>query len=148
MLFKGDIEPFMRVVEVALVKAHSNRDKIKYGEKHLKTLMIGLLFPFEMYLIHSEYETESIYPDIFIEKIPQAKIKYEIVIELKYVKKEDAEKIDKQTNRNVVELITEKGVQQLHDYMTTDRFQRPDIKGFCIVFVGNECRSIIPFEEN
>jgi hypothetical protein len=147
MLLKGDIQPFMRVVEIALVKAHSNRDKIKYGEKHLKTLMIGLLFPFELYLIHSEYETESIYPDIFIERIPQVKINYEIVIELKYVKKENAEKIDTQTNKNLVDLAIEKGVQQLNDYMTTQRFNRPDIKGFCVVFVGNECSNIIPFEE-
>jgi hypothetical protein len=47
----------------------------------------------------------------------------------------------------LVDLAIEKGVQQLNDYMTTQRFNRPDIKGFCVVFVGNECSNIIPFEE-
>jgi hypothetical protein len=52
-------------------------------------LMIGLLFPYESYRIRSEHEEETRYPDIFLERIPQVNIKHEVVLELKYIKKED-----------------------------------------------------------
>ncbi|MEN9610811.1 MAG: hypothetical protein RLZZ628_1625, partial [Bacteroidota bacterium] len=99
LVFQGKIVEFANLVGVALTKAHSNRDKVTYGEKHLKTLMIGLLFPYESYRIRSEHEEETRYPDIFLERIPQVNIKHEVVLELKYIKKEDRLKwVDNQDN--------------------------------------------------
>lgn len=146
LVFNGDIEPFAKIVGVALQKAHSTRDKIKYGEKHLKTLMIGLLFPYENYLIRSEYETEGVFPDIFLERIPQVDIKHEVVIELKYIKIADIENEKEDTTNNSISLFdktVEEGTKQIEKYMATERFQRPNIRGFCLVFVGNECQKII-----
>jgi hypothetical protein len=50
-----------------LQENHSNRDELVYGEKHLQTLMIALLFPYNAFKIHSEYESKRGYPDIFLE---------------------------------------------------------------------------------
>jgi hypothetical protein len=51
LLGKGNPEPFFKIVEEVLCENHSNRDEMVYGEKHLQTLMIGLLFPYESYFI-------------------------------------------------------------------------------------------------
>jgi hypothetical protein len=180
LLFQGQISDFTQHVSTALVKAHSNRDKIAYGEKHLKTLIIGLLFPYESFMIRSEPEVEGKYPDIFLERIPQVNIKHEIVIELKYIKKEDGLKwLDSQGNIvdspdgitakkkgrkpkiapaavvptgppviSLLEDVTEKGTQQLARYMASDYLQRPNILGFCLVFVGNECQKIVLYQKD
>jgi Predicted AAA-ATPase len=58
LLGEGNPEPFLKIVEQVLLENHSNRDEMVYGEKHLQTLMIGLLFPYESYFIHSEYEAK------------------------------------------------------------------------------------------
>jgi transcriptional regulator with AAA-type ATPase domain len=144
LVFEGNIKPFTEVIEMALTKAHSNRDKMQYSEKHLKTLMLGLLFMYETYLIHSEYETNSVYPDIFLERIPQAYLKYEIAIELKYVSKRDAsKKVNENSEKTLLQQAVEDGTAQINKYMKTERLNRPDVKGFCLVFVANKCKVII-----
>jgi Predicted AAA-ATPase/PD-(D/E)XK nuclease superfamily len=126
---EGKPEAFFKVIEHILQENHSNRDEMAYGEKHLQTLMIGVLYPFEAYYIHSEYETKRGYPDIFIEKMPDKPINYEVVLELKYVKKSAAEKVDT--------IVTEAEIQ-LDGYMKTERFSRPDVRGFYVVYLGGE----------
>jgi hypothetical protein len=121
--------PFFHIVETVLKENHSNRDELSYGEKHLQTLMVGLFFPFEAYFIHSEYEAKRGYPDIFLERIPDKPINYEIVLELKYVKKSKSDTLPAQ--------IAEARAQ-LNEYMTSERFQRPNIRGFYAVFLGGE----------
>jgi hypothetical protein len=182
LLYQGDINDFAKCVSQALAKEHSTRDSMGYNEKHLKTLMLGLLFPYESYLIRSEIEHERRFIDIFLERIPQVNIKHEILLELKYIKKESAHKwVDKdgkevdapappkpvkkvaKTRKNpnpapvtpvlpapvpvkpLLEDIAEKGYQQLCEYMALPRFQRPNLLGFCLVFVGTECQKILPY---
>ena len=129
LLGTGNPEPFFKIVEQVLLENHSNRDELSYGEKHLQTLMIGLLFPYESYYIHSEYETKRGYPDIFLEKMPNKPLKFDIVLELKYVKK-SAEK--------TVEKVIQQAEIQLNEYMTSERFSRPDVRGFYVVFLGGD----------
>jgi hypothetical protein len=190
-VWQGQIDDFIKYVEQALSKAHSNRDKIAYGEKHLKTLMIGLLYPYESYHIRSELEINGKYVDIFLERIPQVAIKHEILLELKYIKKEDALKwVDKDEKivdppasanppvgtpakkgrkpkqvaspvptptpvipanppvKSLLEHVSEKGAAQLADYMTADYFNRPNLLAYCLVFVGSECKKVLPYRPN
>lgn len=121
----GNPEPFFKITEEILIQHHSNRDEIAYGEKHLQTLLIGLLAPYEAYFIHSEYETGRGYPDIFLERIPHVDLNFEIVFELKYVKKSDKDKLE--------QVVADAQIQ-LDGYMTSKRFARPDVRGFYIVF--------------
>jgi hypothetical protein len=130
----GQPKPFLAIVENVLQENHSNRDELVYGEKHLQTLMIALLFPYKAFRIHSEYESKRTYPDIFLERVPDRKIAHEIVLELKYVKKSAEDKLK--------DVIAE-AQTQLNGYMTTERFSRPDVRGFYIVFLGgkvHECK--------
>jgi Predicted AAA-ATPase/PD-(D/E)XK nuclease superfamily len=126
---EGKPDAFFKVVEDVLQENHSTRDNMVYGEKHLQTLMIGILYPFEAYYIHSEYENRQGYPDIFIEKMPDKPINYEIVLELKYVKKAD--------KKNLNAIVTEAEIQ-LDGYMTSARFSRPDVRGFYVVYFGGK----------
>ena len=120
---------FFKVIEHILEANHSNRDELVYGEKHLQTLMIGILYPFEAYYIHSEYEINKTYPDIFIEKMPDKPINYEVVLELKYVKKSAIDKLD---------TAISDAQNQLNGYMTSQRMSRPDVRGFYVVYLGGK----------
>jgi hypothetical protein len=184
LVMQGNIEPFTKYVAQVLDKEHSTRDNYGYNEKHLKTLVIGMLFPYESYLIRSEMEHQRRYIDVFLERIPQVDIKHEIVLELKYVKKENrlkwADKDGKPVDapapptpvkkvaksrkaqtpappvapalpapvpvKPLLEDIAERGYQQLCEYMALPRFQRPNLLGFCLVFVDKECSQILPYQ--
>jgi hypothetical protein len=181
LVMNGEIEPFTKYVAQVLRQEHSTRDSMGYNEKHLKTLIIALFFPYESYLIRSEIEHQRRFIDIFLEKIPQVDIKHEILLELKYIKKENANKwLDKDGNlveppappqpvkkvaksrkklpppvtpvvpapvpvKPLLDDVIDKGYQQLCEYMVLPRFQRPNLLGFCLVFVGTECRKILPY---
>ena len=111
-----------------------------YGEKHLQTLMIGLLCPYESFFIHSEYESGRVYPDIFLEK-RHPTVKYDIVLELKYVKKTEKDKGTKtitKTGQDKLAAVVKEAETQLDGYMQTERFSRPDVRGFYVVFFGGE----------
>jgi hypothetical protein len=134
LMNEGKPKGFLDIVEYVLQENHSNRDEMTYGEKHLQTLMIALLFPFKAFKIHSEYESKRTYPDIFLERIEDRKINFEVVFELKYVKKSAEDKL--------ASVITE-AQTQLNGYMATERFSRPNVRGFYIVFLGGkvfECK--------
>jgi Predicted AAA-ATPase/PD-(D/E)XK nuclease superfamily len=121
--------PFLKVVEHVLAENHSNRDELVYGEKHLQTLIIGLFFPYKAFHIHSEYEARKGYPDVFLERIPGRMMNYEIVLELKYLKK---------SQENSLPQVSEEAENQLNEYLQSERFSRPDVRGFYIVFLGGE----------
>ena len=140
MIGEGNPEPFFKVVENVLAENHSNRDEMVYGEKHLQTLMIGLLCPYESYYIHSEYEARR-GPDIFIEKKPNSVVKLDIVLELKYVKKTAKDKetnTRSETSTEQLEKVIKEAEIQLEGYMTSKRFDRPDVRGFYVVYFGGE----------
>jgi hypothetical protein len=121
--------PFLKVVEHVLAENHSNRDELVYGEKHLQTLIIGLFFPYKAFHIHSEYEARKGYPDVFLERIPGRMMNYEIVLELKYLKK---------SQENSLPQVSGEAENQVNEYLQSERFSRPDMRGFYIVFLGGE----------
>ena len=134
-------ELFFKLVEYVLQENHSNRDEMVYGEKHLQTLMIGLLVPYKAFKIHSEPESKRQYPDIFLSRVTDRKMNYEVVLELKYVKKTAKDKLTKTVNKTGKEklaAVVEEAETQLDGYMKTERFSRPDVRGFYVVFFGGE----------
>ena len=67
----------------------SNRDALRMDEKHIKTLLLTLLYQFPVYFIQSEREMNRRYPDILLlERSPYA-VNHQHLIELKYSKKGD-----------------------------------------------------------
>jgi hypothetical protein len=130
-LLDGNPEPFFKIIEHVLTEHHSNRDDLVYNEKHLQTLTIGLFSPYDAFYLHSEYETGRGYVDLFLERLRDAGLPYDIAIELKHVKKKDRAEAE-------ADAEAEAAKKQMAAYMQTARFARPDVRGFYVVFVGPE----------
>jgi hypothetical protein len=90
---KANIIPFLSLIEQVL-KNLSNRDAMRFSEKHVKILFVGYAMLMNVYYVKSEYEVERNYPDImFLYRNPY-KPPHQFVFELKYLKKADKTKLD------------------------------------------------------
>ncbi len=113
-----------------VVNVLSTRDAKDFNEMSLKAIFVSLLHQQQFYYVHSEFETQKQYVDIFLETITGNPVKYETAFELKYVKK--AEKINVKTELDNAE-------KQLMGYMVTKKFnQRPNLKAFVVLVHGTE----------
>lgn len=83
---KGDLAPFAGYLESVLAKL-SNRDLLRFDEKHVKSIILALLNIEGTYLLESEWEAEGGYVDILLTSDARFEqwIDYEWVIELKYL---------------------------------------------------------------
>jgi hypothetical protein len=88
LALQNDLQPLAEEM-ARVLPGLSNRDLIKLDEKHIKTLLLTLLYQFPIYFIHSEREMDRKYPDVLLlERSPFA-VKHQHLIELKYAKKGD-----------------------------------------------------------
>ena len=86
LALNNDVQPL--VTETAnVLQLLSNRDAMRMDEKHLKTLLLALLFQSPAYFIQSERELNRHYPDISLLERSPYKVTYQHLIELKYAKK-------------------------------------------------------------
>jgi hypothetical protein len=86
-----DIQPLATEMQRVLPLL-SNRDFMKMDEKHIKTLLLTLLYQSPVYFIQSEREMHHKYPDILLMERSPFAVKHQHLIELKYAKKGDGEK--------------------------------------------------------
>ena len=77
---------------VKVLQVLSNRDALKMDEKHLKTLLLTLLYQAPAYFIQSEPEINHDYPDILLRERSPFKVNHQHLIELKYAKKGEGTK--------------------------------------------------------
>ncbi len=130
---KGEITQFIEIIEEILSKL-SNRDFIKFDEKYIKILMLSYLMLPEIYNVKSEYEIENGYLDIALFK-RMDEVKYEALIELKYLKNSDYKKSgDKLLKKTAAAART-----QLLKYSNAEEFKETEnLKKWIIIFAGNE----------
>jgi hypothetical protein len=125
----GNPKAFFEQVKLIL-KYFSTRDSAHYNENTLKATIISLLHQQKFYYIHSEYETNWTYMDVFLEAIRGQKPKYEVAMELKYAEK---------AGKIAVETIFKKASVQLQGYLDTPKFNtRTNIKSFVVVVAGDK----------
>ena len=116
-------EQVMRVVE-----AMSTRDSQGFNENSLKAIFVSLLQQQQFYYVHSEYESDRQYVDVFLETIRGHAVKYETAFELKYVKKGKKIKVKAELDKAEV---------QLRNYMISNKFmERPSLKAFVVLVHG------------
>ncbi|EGD50585.1 AAA-ATPase-like protein [Thermoanaerobacter ethanolicus JW 200] len=129
MAFEGKIKNFIKFISEKVLKVLSNRDTIKFDEKYIKIILFSYLTMSNIYKPISEKETEGGYIDIYLEKdIRMPDVKYEWLIELKYVKKSDEKYIGE---------IIEKGKEQLKRYRESMQFKdKQNLKKALVVFIG------------
>lgn len=113
LALNNDMQPLINEIAKTLLLL-SNRDAMGMDEKHIKVLLLTLLYQSPAYFIQSEREMNRKYPDILLLERSPYKVKHQHLIELKYSKKTDKD-AGWQTKR-------EAGIRQVQDYL-----QLPDI---------------------
>jgi hypothetical protein len=113
-----------------VIKYFSTRDTAHFNENTLKAIIISLLHQQQFYYIHSEYETDWKYMDVFLEPIRGQKPNYEVAMELKYVAK---------GGKKAVNTIFETATSQLKSYLETPKFNtRTNVKSYIVVVAGDK----------
>ena len=128
----NDIHPLVSNLEAVLERL-SNRDARKFSEKYVKVALLTLLVPTGIYAIYSEYPIGQRFADIAIfRRPPILDPKYQFLIELKYLKKSEAEKLEE---------AAEEGRKQLQDYLShKDIATRSDMVGYLMIVIGYEVK--------
>ncbi len=127
MATTGDPTAFFEQVKLVL-HYFSTRDKAHFNENSLKAIIISLLHQQNFYFIHSEYETDWTYMDVFLEAIRGQKPNYEVTMELKYAPK---------GGKSAITTLFKEASEQLRAYLDTPKFSiRTNIKSFVVVVVG------------
>ncbi len=113
-----------------VIKVLSTRDAKDFNEMSLKAIFVSLLHQQQFYYVHSEFETQRQYVDVFLETVTGNPVKYETAFELKYVKKGETINVDTELD---------KAEKQLMNYMVTKKFdRRPSLKAFVVLVHGTE----------
>jgi hypothetical protein len=108
----------------------SPKDAAHFNENSLKAIVVSLLHQQNFYYVHTEYETDWTYMDVFLEAIRGYKVNFDIGLELKFAKK---------AGKVAINTIFEKANQQLKTYLATDKFnQRTNLKSWVVVVAGDK----------
>lgn len=111
-----------------IVHRLSTRDLAHFNENTLKAIIVSLLHQQSFYYIHSEYETDWKYMDIFLETVRGYTVNYEVALELKYLPK---------AGSKLLGSTFKTAIDQLNGYLETPKFNsRTNIKAWVIVCVG------------
>ena len=124
---EGKIDKIINVLKEYLNNL-SNRDYIKFDEKYVKLIFYCIAMNLKIFRLKSEMEVERKYPDILL--IPKNKEKgYKaVMIEFKYLKKEEANKLKEKQ---------EEGMKQLKEYAELEEIKAIEgLRKYCVVAVG------------
>lgn len=125
----GNPTKFFEQVKL-VIKYFSTRDSAHFSENTLKAIIISLLHQQAFYYIHSEYETNWTYMDVFLEAIRGQKPKYDVTMELKFAQKKE---------KKSAKTVLAEAETQLKGYLNTPKFNtRTNLKSFCVGVVGDK----------
>ncbi|MEA3491724.1 MAG: AAA family ATPase [Campylobacterota bacterium] len=130
MVMQNDIQPFVAEFRNVL-KLLSNRDFIRMDEKHIKSIMLTMLYSVNAYFIKSEPEYEGRYPDIMLLFRSPYKLKYQFLFELKYYKKSKSQDREKK--------IAE-GIEQIESYKNLDEIK--ELESLCSYIILSDGRDV------
>jgi len=105
-----NLAPFQKEVK-SVINLLSNRDYMKFEEKHLKVILLTILNMTTFYYIKSEPEYNNNYPDIMLLKQEPFEVKYQYLFELKWVKKGKSTTFESRWNDK-----KEEGIKQIKKY--------------------------------
>ena len=129
MALEGRIDKIIEKMQEYL-KNLSNRDYVKFDEKYVKIMFYCIAMNFKAFRLKSEMEIQRKYPDILL--IPKDKSKgYKgVMIEFKYLKKEDAVKLKEKQ---------EEARKQIKEYMEFEEIKElENIISYTVVAVNDE----------
>lgn len=112
------------------LKNLSNRDYIKFDEKYVKLIFYCIVMNLKIYRVKSEMEVQRKYPDILL--IPRAISKnYKgIMIEFKYLKKEEKDRLKEKQ---------EEAKKQIKEYMNFEEIKElKNLNSYTVIAVNDE----------
>ena len=129
MAIEGKIEKGINLLQKYL-KNLSNRDYQKFDEKYLKLLFYCIAMNLKTFWVKSELEVEREYPDILLIPKEANKNYYTIMIEFKYLKKEEANKLKEKQ---------EEAKKQLKKYSNKEEMKAlENLKKYAVVAVNDK----------
>ncbi|MDU9050204.1 MAG: AAA family ATPase [Candidatus Electrothrix sp. Rat3] len=113
----------------------SNRDFMNMDEKHIKAVILTLLYQSEAYFIRSEPEVNNRYPDILLLERSPFELPNQFLFELKFCKKKDGKKGWEQKR--------EEGVRQVQGYLELEDVRCLDkLRAYLLLTDGCEIEAI------
>ncbi|CAK8725243.1 Putative AAA-ATPase [Candidatus Electrothrix laxa] len=130
----NNIKPLIE--EIGRVLAlFSNRDFMRMDEKHIKAVILTLLYQSEVYFIQSEAEVNNRYPDILLLERNPIEVRYQFLFELKYSKK-------KEGKRGMEEKRAE-GIEQVRAYRQLAEIKKmPKLKSYLLLTDGSAIEAV------
>jgi hypothetical protein len=126
---EGNPELLFKQVEKIVLRM-SPKDIGHFNENSLKAIIVSLLHQQNFYYVHTEYESDWTFMDVFLEPIRGYKVNFEVAMELKYALK---------GGRVATETIFKTAATQLRGYLASEKFKdRIAIKSYVVVVVGNK----------
>ncbi|MFW6377731.1 MAG: AAA family ATPase [bacterium] len=131
MAYDGKISSYLDYIQDYVLQVLSNRDLINFDEKYIKLILFTYLVDSKVYKPYSELEVENGYMDIYLERDPRiSNIKYEWIIELKYLKKSDKDKLAE---------VKKEGLKQLDKYANSRKFSgKENLRKALLIFIGKD----------
>ena len=126
---KGKISALTDLVSEFLTHT-ANRNTIKFDEKYVKLVYMMILTYSDQFIIYDDFPPLQGFNDLFVQKAPNSTARFEVLIELKYIKKSD-------TTESKIEEKLADGIRQVKRYMEDERIaKRESLKKFVVVFSG------------
>ena len=108
----------------------SNRDYVKFDEKYVKLIFYCISMNFKVYRIKSEMEVQRKYPDILLIPKGRSKNYKAVMIEFKYLKKEEESKLQEKQ---------EEAKKQIEEYAEMEEIKEiPNMNKYTVVAVNDK----------
>jgi len=130
----NNIKPLVEEISKVLA-LFSNRDFMRMDEKHIKAVILTLLYQSEVYFIQSEPEINNRYPDILLLERNPIEVRYQFLFELKYSKKKEGQ-------RGLEEKRAE-GLTQVREYQQLAEIKKlPKLKSYLLLTDGSTMEAV------
>ena len=142
----NNIQPLVKLIENTLQNT-SNRDFIKFDEKHIKLLFIAYVHAAGFYYIKSEPELNRKYADLMLLYRPPYYPNYQFMFEFKYVKANSKpHEIEEKRKEATQQLIHYANTPETRDFIGEDGGGMKTVKGYVVVFCGDKAEVVEEIE--
>ena len=106
----------------------------RFDEKYVKSYMHAILYNTPIFSTYLEYNVKNNnYIDVAVFKVPSMGAKYQAIIEVKYIKKEDAR--GRKTREEAIAKKRDEAIEQIEAYCEDKRLPKDKMKKFIVVYV-------------
>ena len=136
LAFEGKINKICNIVEEYLSYV-GNISWQRYDEKYVQSYMHAILGLNDMFNVYLEYNVQhNGYIDVAVFKRENSGIKYQAIIELKYIKKEDAK--TEENKQKEIERKRKEALEEIQAYSQDKRLPQENMKKFIVIYVGEK----------